>query len=170
MLPKVCRPWSDYLPSEVVASAVSPFALGGGTKKPITRGPSQRRDNGRGESADKRPTVLLFGQMRELALYRAEVLQSKGYHVLTPGNRPEVEAAIHAGGFDIAVLSYTLPSATVKEISELIRQHCPECPLLMISLHAERDPHVQPDEIVPADLGPSALVDAIRRRLNRRVQ
>jgi DNA-binding response OmpR family regulator len=108
--------------------------------------------------------------MRELALYRAEVLESKGYQVMTPGTRPEVESAIRAGGFDIAVLSYTLPSATVKEIAELVRQMCPECPLLMISLRAESDPHVQPDEIVPADLGPSALVDAIRRRLKRRLQ
>lgn len=146
------------------------YALAGGTRKMLTRGTPQRTGKSSGERAKKQPTVLLFGQMRELALYRAEVLQARGYHVLTPGNRPDVEAAIHAGGFDIAVLSYTLPSATVKDISELIRQKCPECPLLMISLHAERDPHVQPDEIVPANLGPSALVDAIRRRLNRRVQ
>jgi CheY-like chemotaxis protein len=170
MLPEACRPWSDFFPGEFALSTEFPYALAIENRKTVARGASKRTDRSKREPVDPRPTVLLFGQMRELALYRAEVLEARGYQVLTPGTRPEVEAAIRAGGFDIAVLSYTLPSATVKEISELVRQQCPECPLLMISLRAERDPHVQPDEIVPADLGPSALVDAIRRRLKRRLQ
>jgi CheY-like chemotaxis protein len=170
MSPDVCRPCSDFFPSEFSPSDPFPHGLAGGTRKTAARSASKRSDTSNGDRVDKRPTVLLFGQMRELALYRAEVLESKGYQVLTPRSRHEVDAAIRAGGFDIAVLSYTLPSATVKEISELVRQECPECPLLMISLRAERDPHVQPNEIVPADLGPSALVEAIQRWLKRRVQ
>jgi DNA-binding response OmpR family regulator len=114
--------------------------------------------------------VLLYGKMRELALYRAEVLSMRGFDVIVPRNNGEAVQAILAGGFQVAVLSYTLANGTVKEMSELIRQQCPGCPLLMISQHAEDDPHIQPDAIVQAELGPAALVETIHRTLQRRLQ
>ena len=138
------------------------------TKRPakVSAGTAQDKR----EVADTRATVLLFGHLRELALYRAEVLESRGFRVVTPATKPEVETFIRTGKYDIAVLSYTLPSRIVQEMAELIRQECPECPLLMISQNYSEDPHILPDEIVPAEQGPSALVDAIRRRLRHRIQ
>jgi hypothetical protein len=115
-------------------------------------------------------TVLLYGKMRELALYRAEVLAMRGFDVIIPRNNAEAVQAILGGGFQVAVLSYTLANGTVKEMSDLIRQQCPGCPLLVISQTAEDDPHVEPDAIVQAELGPAALVDTIHRTLQRRLQ
>jgi hypothetical protein len=53
--------------------------------------------------------VLMIGRIRELALYRAAVLRDRGFEVATPETQQDAIAAIRKGGFDIAVLSYTLP-------------------------------------------------------------
>ena len=159
---------SDYFPTDLRIDF--PYgALASRRSKPVG-GKSAAPSRDKLEGRDVRPVILLFGQLRELALYRAEVLESRGFHVVTPRTREETEKYIRTGKYDLAVLSYTLPSRTVQEMAELIRQECPECPLLMISQNYSEDPHIQPDEIVPAELGPSALVSAIRRRLKHRIQ
>lgn len=144
------------------------IVCGGGKGRTGTRG--RIANEALRKKEDSKKTVLLFGHQRELALYRAEVLAYKGFRVLIPRNHDEAVTAVMDGGFQVAVLSYTLPSTIVKDMAELIRQQCPECPLLMIAQNASDDPHVQPDEIVAADLGPSALVNAIERTLKRRIQ
>jgi hypothetical protein len=72
--------------------------------------------------------VLLFGRLRELALYRAEVLRSEGFAVPTPDTKEEAVATIRRGNFDVAILTYTLSSDTVQELAELIREYCPDAP------------------------------------------
>src|SRR5690349_7374924 len=47
--------------------------------------------------------VLLFGNLRELALYRAEVLLAEGFTVSTPNTKDEAVAAIRRGNLDVAV-------------------------------------------------------------------
>jgi DNA-binding NtrC family response regulator len=98
-----------------------------------------------------------------LALYRAAVLRDRGFEVLTPASRDEAVAAIRKGGFDIAVLTYTLSNETVQELSELIREYCPECPLVAISSSGKIDREIRPDEMVNANDGPAALIAALRR-------
>ena len=112
--------------------------------------------------------VLLFGRFRELALYRAEVLRSQGFAVTTPFSREDSIAAVRRGHFDVAVLTYTLSSETVQELAELIREYCPECPIIAISNSDKEDREIDPDEIVIADDGPPALLAALRRVSRRR--
>lgn len=114
--------------------------------------------------------VLLFGNNRELALYRAEVLKYSGFTVLIPRGRQEAMEAIRHGDFDAAILSYTLSADTVEEIAEMVRQHCPACPLITISQERTGDPRIAPDAIVLADDGPPALLATLRRVLGNPAQ
>ena len=107
--------------------------------------------------------VFLFGRLRELALYRAEVLRTEGFTVLIPDTKEEAVAAIRRASFDVAILTYTLSSDTVQELAELIREYSPEAPLIAISTSRKEDREINPDEIVIADEGPAALIAALRR-------
>jgi hypothetical protein len=76
--------------------------------------------------------------------------------------------AIKRGEVDVVVLTYTLPSETVNELADLVRQYCPGCRLVAISEAGHFDERVAPDAVVIANQGPAALIEAIRRL--RRVQ
>ena len=105
----------------------------------------------------------MFGRIRELALYRAEVLRDRGFEVATPDSREEAIAGIRKGNFDVAILTYTLPNDIVQELAQLVREHCPECPLIAISNNTRMDREIRPDVMVNADDGPNALIAALRR-------
>ena len=122
---------------------------------PERRNPVPRRITGR--------RILMFGRIRELALYRAEVLRDRGFEVTTPDSREDAIAAIRKGGFDVAILTYTLPNDIVQELAQLVREHCPHCPLIAISNNTRMDREIRPDVMVNADEGPSALIAALRR-------
>ena len=114
--------------------------------------------------------VLLFGRLRELALYRAEVLRQNGFNVITPRDMQEAIAAIESGGIGAAILSYTLSNDMVEELAERLNQKCPECPLIAISQTGQVGHKIDPDEIVVADQGPAALLDALQRTKRKRLQ
>ena len=105
----------------------------------------------------------MIGRIRELALYRAAVLRDRGFEVSTPETHQEAVAAIRKGGFDIAVLSYTLSNDAVQELAELIREYCPACPLVAISSNQRVDRLIRPDEMVNAEEGPAALIAALNK-------
>jgi DNA-binding NtrC family response regulator len=107
--------------------------------------------------------VLMIGRIRELALYRAVVLRDRGFDVSTPETHEDAVAAIRKGGFDIAVLSYTLPNDEVQELAELIHEYCQDCPLIAISSNQRIDRTIRPDEMVNADEGPAALIAALNK-------
>jgi CheY-like chemotaxis protein len=111
--------------------------------------------------------VLMIGRLRELALYRAEVLRSHGFTVAAPASKEEAIAAIRRGHFDAAILTYTLSSDTVQELAELIGEYCPDCPIIAISNTKKEDREIDPDEIVLADEGPRGLLAALRRVTRR---
>ncbi len=122
------------------------------------------RSNARSTTGNR---VLLIGRLRELALYRAEVLRTHGFQVLTPETPAEAMELIPRGGFDIAVLTYTLSSDLVEELAEAIRQSCPDCPLIAISDSERLDKKIFPDQTVLAREGPAALIAALRRVTRR---
>lgn len=111
--------------------------------------------------------ILLLGRIHELALYRAEVLRDRGFDVRVSTNREDALPLIRRGGFDAVVLSYTLSSDTVEELAEEIRDHCPQCPLVVIANTIYPDRKIEPDAVALADDGPKALVAALRRVLRR---
>lgn len=123
----------------------------------------RRRSSGSGQRQTGGANILLLGRIRELALYRAEFLRGHGYRVLTPETREEALRAIRSGNFDIAVLTYTLPSKHVEEFAQLIREYCATCPIIAISESSRLDKEINPDAIVIADDGPSGLIAAIHR-------
>jgi hypothetical protein len=108
-------------------------------------------------------SVLILGHIRELALYRAEVLRAHGFHVATPRTEEEMKAAIRRDNFDVAVLSYTLPNDIVEEMAELMREYCRDCALVAITDTGRVDRKISPDEVVLADDGPGALIEALHR-------
>ena len=110
-----------------------------------------------------RNRVLMIGRIRELALYRAVVLRDRGFDVSTPETHEDAVAAIRKGGFDIAVLSYTLSNDEVQELAELIHEYCPDCPVIAISSNQRIDRTIRPDEMVNADEGPAALIAALNK-------
>ncbi len=118
---------------------------------------SRRGAGGRDKPKSKKSdvaTLLLFGRVRELALYRAEVLRHHGYEVIIPHTKAEAISVILAGGFDAAILTYTLSTETVEELADLIRQNCPNCPVICVSQSKTTDARIRPDEIVLAEQAP----------------
>lgn len=123
---------------------------------------SGRKDRGKKPSSVGN-RVLLFSGIFEVALYRAEVLRAHGLDVRTPRKKEEAVAIIQRGELDVVILTYTLPSETVNELSDLVRQYCAGCRLIAISESGHMDERVAPDAVVIANEGPAALVEAIRR-------
>ena len=106
--------------------------------------------------------VLLLGSHRELSLYRAAFLKTHGFDVDLPQGRNEVFRRIQEGGFDMVLLSYTLSSESVLDYTDMVREFCPACPLIVISKSGTEDKRVSPDAVVKADDGPEALLLAMR--------
>jgi CheY-like chemotaxis protein len=134
------------------------------------RSRNQRKQKSQRVGVGPNKKILLFGSMRELALYRAEVLRQNGYQVITAGDRTEAVAAIESGGLSAVILSYTLSSETVEEMAELLKQKWPECPLIAISQTGWIDRKIAPNAIVIADQGPPALLAALERVTRGRLQ
>lgn len=140
----------------VLARNDHPFSDG----EPDRPGTDRRRRKRRKISGNR---VLLLGKQRELALYRAEFLRQSGFQVSIPATLPDAIAEITRGAYDVAVLSYTLSSDEVQRMAELLRQTCPECPLVTISTVQREDLKVDPDETVLADEGPAGLMKVLQR-------
>src|ERR1051325_473806 len=155
----------DSLPflDQPVFPEPGPVSAGDGQDNPHLpekSGAFKSRQKGRKNAGNR---VLLFSGIWEVALYRAEVLRGHGLEVLTPRSKEEAIMSIQRGDVDVVVLTYTLPSETVHELADLVRQYCPGCRLVAISESGRFDERVSPDAIVIANLGPAALVETIRR-------
>jgi CheY-like chemotaxis protein len=154
--------WTSPDPNgSLLACNAPPFAFANEREaNPQSRG---RRTAGKKEDLGATGTrVLLVGKLRELALYRAEVLRAHGYRVLTPRSLDEARNDIRRGQFDVAVLSYTLSSDAVEELTQLIREYRPEARLIAIADSRTQDRRIRPDQTILADDGPAALIEALR--------
>lgn len=129
------------------------------------RDPERSRKSRGGETRRRMAgnQILLIGKLRELALYRAEVLRERGFEVKLPVDAKEAVTEINRGSYDVAVLSYTLQNDEVQRMAELIRQSCPDCPVVTISTSGRPDRRVNPDETVLADDGPAGLIKVLSR-------
>lgn len=152
----------SLLKPEVISLLIPTYRCVSHSERRRSRSTSRRT-----EGADKNNAtgerVLLLSRIRELALYRAEFLRTYGYRVSMPDTREEAIRAIRGGNFDVAVLTYTLPSKLVQEFAQLIREYRSHCPIIAISEARRMDREIDPDAIVVADDGPAALIAAVRR-------
>jgi hypothetical protein len=147
-------------------SVILPLQAAGNNRRRTAPKAHSQASRGRMRTAP-RNRVLMFGKIRELALYRAEVLRAHGFAVSISHGEAEARAAIRGGGFDVVLLSYTLSNDVVEEVAELVRQHWPDCRLVTISDTKYPDPKINPDANVLADDGPKALIEALRATLKR---
>jgi CheY-like chemotaxis protein len=127
--------------------------------KLLRRGKKDRALSGRQKKLGNR--VLMVGRLRELALYRAEVLRQAGFAVSTPTDEVEAMRIMQRGDFDAIVLSYTRPNVTVQELAESAREYCPDCPIIAITETGMFDRRIAPDAIALASEGPGALLAAL---------
>lgn len=139
---------------------------------PRKKSPSPSRDSEtsgkKDDAASKHANrILLLGRIHELALYRAEVLRDRGFEVRVSTDKEQAFKLIQGADFDAVVLSYTLSTETVEELADAVREHCPECPVVVISKTPGPDRRIAPDALALADEGPKALVAALRRVLRR---
>lgn len=109
--------------------------------------------------------VLMVGLLRELALYRAEVLRNHGYYVSLPRTVEDAMKTIREGDFDAVILSYTLPNQVVQDLAELVRNFGPDRPIIVISDTGSADRRIAPDVVAIAQDGPRGLIDALRQVL-----
>lgn len=153
--------------SSVEAAAALSGTIFAHTGKPSA--PNVQRQSGKSKQPGRQNAsrVLMLGRLRELALYRAEVLRHHGFHVSTPETDEEAAAMIREGDFDVAVLSYTLSDVAVQHFVELVRAQRPDCPIVAIAQTMTPDRRIQPDLVVLADKGPAELVTALRRVLHQ---
>jgi DNA-binding response OmpR family regulator len=109
--------------------------------------------------------VLLVGSVRELALYRAEVLRKAGFVVSTPEDVDDALSIIGRQNFDVIVLSYTLTNESVERLADAAREHCGDCPIISITRTPIYDRLIDPDAVVIGEEGPAALLAALNRVL-----
>lgn len=134
---------------------------------PSSQGPSDpatERKRSENLPKHKKPgnRVLMMGRVRELALYRAEVLQHSGFLVSVPTDLDEALQIMQSGNFDAIVLSYTLPNEIVEYLVERARESCPNCPIIAITHSSIADRRIQPNAIALANEGPKALIAALK--------
>ena len=110
----------------------------------------------------------MIGLLRELALYRAEVLRQSGFVVYTPADIEEAVQTMQRNEFDALVLSYTLPDETVQFLAERGREICPDCPIVAITTTGTTDRRIQPNAIALANEGPASLLNALHSVLEIR--
>jgi hypothetical protein len=77
--------------------------------------------------------VLMVGRLRELALYRAEVLRLAGFNVSIPADVADALQTMRTGQFDAIVLTYTLASDVMEQLAKAARKYCPDCPVIAIT-------------------------------------
>ena len=115
-------------------------------------------------------TVLLLGTQRELGLFHVESIEHAGFKVIFPPNKQEALYAIHKGGFQAALISYSLSDRSAQEFVELIRQRCPDCAIIAISSKGWEDYKLEPDEIIQAADRPEATIAALKHVQSRGIR
>jgi DNA-binding response OmpR family regulator len=106
-------------------------------------------------------TVLLLAEIGDEQLAHKEALERAGFRVIFPPSEVEGRRIISTRGYTTAVLCYSLSSESAEEFAELIRQACPECPVITVSQAGVEDRKVDADIRVALTDGPAALVRAV---------
>jgi DNA-binding response OmpR family regulator len=109
----------------------------------------------------------MVGRLRELALYRAEVLGKAGFTVSLPDDFDDALRIIQQGAFDAIILSYTLSSETVQRLADAAREHCADCPIISITETRMYDRRIAPDAVAIASEGPASLLAALNQVLQQ---
>jgi DNA-binding response OmpR family regulator len=104
-------------------------------------------------SAEGYSVLLLSGDI-DTANLRAHALAHAGFHVVRPNNRKEALAILKKRQFDAAVISYTLSSDSVQEMTTLFRESNPQAPIVVVTRGRLADWKTDLDVSVTAEEGP----------------
>ena len=105
--------------------------------------------------------VLLLGTLRDIGYHTIEALYRAGHEVQFAENVREALAKVQQEDFDCFVLSYSLSSETLKELTEVLRQHRPACPTIVISERGTIDWELARSVTLHPERGVEALLDAL---------
>jgi len=83
--------------------------------------------------SDRRPTVLLVDDDRELRSIIARALDARGWHVVTAGDGLSALQILEAFYVDAVVSDLHIPGPTGEKLLESARRFSPKCRLILLS-------------------------------------
>jgi DNA-binding NtrC family response regulator len=118
--------------------------------------------------------VLLVDDERAVLAGEARVLAAAGINnVVSCGDPREVMALLARTGFDAVLLDITMPGLSGEKLLELIREHRPELPVIMVTALADVDAAVRciragAFDYMVKPVEPSRLASGVRRAVEMR--
>jgi len=111
--------------------------------------------------------LLLLSADRELALLREHALRQAGYSVTAADSRKEALRFLKQS-FDLLVISYSMLSKNITEMTELFREQNPHSPIVTVTKGKWQRVKLDADHAVSGEEGPAALIEAVEAALNRK--
>ncbi|HET9284173.1 MAG TPA: RsbRD N-terminal domain-containing protein [Candidatus Angelobacter sp.] len=112
--------------------------------------------------------LLLLSVDLETALLRMHALRGGGFEVMLPTGTKDAMDILRKKKFDALVMSYSLSTENVAEMTELFRENNPNSPIIAVTKGKWADLKTDVDASVNGDDGPDALIDAIRTAISRK--
>jgi len=97
-------------------------------------------------------------------------LEFYGYEVITCTSGPKAVDLYKSSKFDAVVTDYAMPDMKGDELAAIIKEICPECPILLLSAHAEmlaRKRLELVDCVLSKPFLPQALNEALKASLKQ---
>lgn len=109
-------------------------------------------------------SLLLLSADRELALLREHALSRAGYSVAMADSRKE---ALHflKQPFDGLVISYSMLSKNLTEMTQLFRERNPNSPIITVTKGKWQRVKLDADHAVSGEEGPAAMLEAVEAAL-----
>ncbi|HLY98399.1 MAG TPA: response regulator [Candidatus Angelobacter sp.] len=118
-------------------------------------------------SGQREKNLLLMSSDREIARLREYVLKQAGYFVTRAHSLEDAMAFLNKK-FDALIVSYSLSTENVMEITERFRQHNPNSPVITIAKGKWQDRKIDTDFAVTGEDGPEALIETMETALMHR--
>jgi DNA-binding response OmpR family regulator len=118
-------------------------------------------------SGQQEKNLLLLSADREMSLLREYVLRKAGFSV-TRANSLEDAMVFLNKKFDALIVSYSLSTESILEITERFRQHNPNSPVITIAKGKWQDRKIDTDFAVTGEDGPGALIETVETALTKR--
>jgi len=112
--------------------------------------------------------LLLLSADLETALLRAHALRNNGFEVTLPTGAKDAMDHIRKKKFDAVVFSHSMSSENVAEMTELLKEHHPNAPIIAITKGPWADLKTDVDASVNGEDGPEALIDAVHTAISRK--
>lgn len=126
--------------------------------KPISPGPAD---------SDRRPTVLVVEDDRELRIVLARTLDAHGWHVVTAGDGLTALQIVDEFHVDAIVSDLHLPGPTGEMLLEYAKRRCPRCKLILLSGWVTRRARTRAEAVGATIFEKPVNLDVLLRELGR---